>query len=392
MRKSDAAAAALVHRHRYEVSADRVAVRAPRDWRRWTIPALVGAATILLVVCCLTVWVRRQALDTPYVESAGRQMLEDQEIRSAVAAYLIDELYAHVDVEEELTRPLPARDRRFAVPFVAALRGLAPRAAEEILSEPFVVDAWASAVATAHRDLLRVVESDPNRAMDVYLGLRPLLIALAQRVGLGRQAAADLPAEAGAVPLFRGNRIGEIRQSISFLKWMSIYGLLLAAALYAVALGLARGRRREVLLHIGLAVAGAGVLVLLIRSLAGTFVVDSLVGSQPSLEPAGKHVWRILSEPLSSIGWMAILIGLVGATLASLAGPSAAAIRLRAVLRPALVDRPAIVWSAAGIAIVLMLATIPAIDATRVISRSVLVAVVVGGTVMVRRVAVAERG
>ena len=40
--------------------------------------------------------------------------------------------------------------------------------------------------------------------------------------------------------------------------------------------------------------------------------------------------------------------------------------------------------------IVVVLTTIPAIDATRLISRSVLIAVIVGGTEMVRRVALAE--
>jgi hypothetical protein len=68
----------------------------PRDL---AVPVLVVAATALLPVGCLTVWVRRQALDTPYVERASRQMLQDQKIRSAVASYLVDELYRHVDVE-----------------------------------------------------------------------------------------------------------------------------------------------------------------------------------------------------------------------------------------------------------------------------------------------------
>jgi hypothetical protein len=251
---------------------------------------------------------------------------------------------------------------------------------------------WATAVGRTHRDFLRLVESDPNRAMDVYLGLRPLLLELAERVGLGRQAAARLPADAGRVPLFNANRIGKIREAIRVLRSVSIYGILLVVALYGLALGLARGRRREVLLHIGLAVTATGVVILLIRSLAGTFVVQSLVGSQPRLEPAGGEVWRILSDPLSSIGWMAVVTALVGTTLAFLAGPGAWTTRVRAALRPALVDRPAILWGAVGVAIVVVLTTIPAIDGTRIISRSVLIAVIVAGTEMVRRLAVAEHG
>ena len=47
-------------------------------------------------------------------------------------------------------------------------------------------------------------------------------------------------------------------------------------------------------------------------------------------------------------------------------------------LRPALTDHPVGAW--VGVAIVVVLTTIPAIDATRVISRSVLIAVIVGAT------------
>ena len=88
---------------------------------------------------------------------------------------------------------------------------------------------------------------------------------------------------------------------------------------------------------------------------------------------------------------MAVTTGLVGTMLALLAGPSAVATEDPEALRPALVDRPASAWGGVGVAIVVVLTTIPAIDATRVISRSVLIAVIVGGTEMVRRVALAER-
>jgi hypothetical protein len=360
-------------------------------WRSRAVTALIVAATVLLLAECLTIWVHRQALDTPYVERASRQMLEDPKVRSAVAGYLVDELYLHVAVDRQIDALLPPRARGFAAPLNAALRGFAPRAAEEILGEPFVVDTWATAVGRAHREFLRLVNGDPNRAADVYLGLRPLLLELAERLGLERQAAAALPADAGRVELFRGNRIGKLREAIRLVNSMSIYGLLLVAALYGVALALARGRRRQALLHMGLAVTATGVVLILVRSLAGTVLVQSVVGSSATLEPAGHQVWRILSDPLASIGWMAVTTGLAAIVLALLAGPSAVATGIRKVLRPALVDRPAWAWAGVGVAIVVVLTTIPAIDATRVISRSVLIAVIVGGTEMVRRVALAER-
>lgn len=361
------------------------------EWRSRAVSALIVVATVLLLGECLTIWVHRQALDTPYVERASRQMLEDPKVRSAVAGYLVDQLYRNVEVEREIDDLLPPRAHGLAAPLNAALRGLAPRAAEQILGEPFVVDTWATAVGRAHREFLRLVNGDPNRAGEVYLGLRPLLLELAQRLGLERQAAAALPADAGRLVLFRENRIGKLREAIRLVDSLSIYGLLLVAALYGLALGLAGGRRRQALLHMGLAVTATGVVLILVRSLAGTVLVESVVGSSATLEPAGRQVWRILSDPLSSIGWMAVTTGLPAIVLALLAGPSALATGIRRALRPALVDHPARAWAAVGVAIVVVLTTIPAIDAARLISRCVLIAVIVGGTEMVRRVALAEQ-
>jgi hypothetical protein len=106
------------------------------------------------------------------------------------------------------------------------------------------------------------------------------------------------------VPLFSGNRIGKVRRAIRVLSSVSIYGMLLVVAFYGLALALARGRRREVLPHIGLAVSATGVVILLARSLAGTLVVQSVVGSEQRLEPAGGEVWRILAtRSRRSGGW-----------------------------------------------------------------------------------------
>lgn len=365
-------------------------VRHPHRWRDWAIPLLIVAATVTLLVGSLAVWVRRQALDTPYIVGASGQMLQDPKIRSAVAVSLVDDLYRRVDVEGQIRSLLPKQARFAAAPAAAALRIYAPQGVEEILGTSVVVSAWEASVRVADRAFLQIVNGDLGTEREVYLGLRPLLLELAARAGIERQVAPRLPADAGRLPLFGANRIGRLREGIRLLKSVSVYGVLAAAALYGVVLALARGRRREVLLRIGLAVFVTGVALLLVRSLAGVAVVDSLVGSNSTLEPAGMDVWRILSEPLASIAGMAIATGLTAMALALLAGPSHPAIGLRAALAPALVRYPAIAWSVVGLAVAVVLLKVPAFDATRLISRSVLILVLIGGTEMVRRITQAE--
>ena len=76
--------------------------------------AFVVAATIVLIVSSLTVWVKRQVVSTPQWTAAAGKMLEDARVRDAVAVYLVDELYQRVDVAAVLEDRLPEQFKALA--------------------------------------------------------------------------------------------------------------------------------------------------------------------------------------------------------------------------------------------------------------------------------------
>ena len=57
--------------------------------------ALIVLAALVLLVSSLTVWVKRQALDSDAWADASASLLDDPEIRSAVAVFLVDQLYTN---------------------------------------------------------------------------------------------------------------------------------------------------------------------------------------------------------------------------------------------------------------------------------------------------------
>ena len=164
------------------------------------VPALIVAATVLLLIECLTIWVHRQALDTPYVERASRQMLEDPKVRSAVAGYLVDELTGASRSSARSTtsyRREPAGSRRRSTPHSAGLRLVRPRRSSGSRS---------SSTRGRRRLDVRTASScgsstaiPTGRPTSTWACDAPL--ELAARLGLQRQAAAALPADAGRVLL-----------------------------------------------------------------------------------------------------------------------------------------------------------------------------------------------
>jgi hypothetical protein len=66
------------------------------------VASLIGIASIL------TIWVHRQMLDERSWKSASADLIEDPQLRDALSAYLVTELYDNVDVAAALSERLPA--------------------------------------------------------------------------------------------------------------------------------------------------------------------------------------------------------------------------------------------------------------------------------------------
>src|SRR5947208_7655368 len=76
-------------------------------WRTWVPWALVVLAAVIGLVAALNVWVKRQALSTDNFTNASSQLIENEQIRGALSVYLVNQLYANVDVSAALEQRLP---------------------------------------------------------------------------------------------------------------------------------------------------------------------------------------------------------------------------------------------------------------------------------------------
>ena len=94
--------------------------RKPR--RRGLALALILVATVLAFAAILALWVNRQVLNTDNWTKASSQMLESPAVQSQLSAYLVDQLYANVDVEAQIREALPPRLQPLAAPAAGVLR------------------------------------------------------------------------------------------------------------------------------------------------------------------------------------------------------------------------------------------------------------------------------
>ena len=317
----------------------------------WT---LVVVASILMLFASLTIWVKRQALDTDAWTNASGQMLADDQIREQLSIYLVDTLFNSADATAKIQESLPPNRAGLAPVIAGALQNVAVQAADRILETPQAQALWEEANRRAHENLLAVLNGDDVRRFEtangqVVLDLSPLVQRLSQRFGF--QASPD----AGKITILHSGQLKNAQRALKVIKVASVFLLVLVLFLYGLAIYLARGHRRRLLRATAASFLLVGVLVIVIQRVTGGVVVGSLIKTD-AVRPAGSHAWGIATELLLSVAYALILYGVAGLIGAWLAGPTRLAVAARRRLAPVLEDQAWIVYGAVALLFLLVIA------------------------------------
>ncbi len=355
--------------------------------RRVSVGLLIGAGTVLALLAILSLWIARQALETDQWTRTSSKLLENPAVQTAVAGYLVDQLYANVDVQGEIAAALPPRAAPLAGPAAGALRQGAEQVARRALQTPVVQSAWEQANRRAHRRLVEIVEGGGSTVSTengvVSLDLRALLGEVAARTGIGDRVAARLPASAGTIVLLRSRQLRSAQSIAKALKPLAALLVVLALGCYAGAIGLARGRRRQALRAAGFGLIVAGVAALVIRRVAGDEIVAQ-VAPLAAVRPAANATWTIGTSLLSNVATASILYGAVVVLAAWLAGPMRLATGLREALAPYLRDWR-IAYGATALVLLLVFLWGPTEGTRRPLPALLLALLVIGGVEVLRR-------
>jgi hypothetical protein len=330
----------------------------------WT---LVVLGVIIAVLAVIAGYVRYQALDTPTVEETATALIEDDDVREEVGFRVVDELFTRVDMQALLAERLPEDQQGLAPVLSGALRELADRSVRRLLDDPRVQDLWVQSVVTAQEQLVAILDDDVTALSTeggfVVLDVRPLVIQLGERIAILGSAAERFPEDAGRIVIIEADQLETAQELTQLLRRVAMVLPFVVLALWGIALWLARGRRRAVLRTIGIGLIAVGLLVLIVRSVGGTYVVEELTRSE-SVQPAAQSAWDIITGLLADGGRTVLGLGLIAVFAVWLSGPSRSGTATRRELAPYLM-RPEIAFSAAGLLFLLLLLWGPTAQVTR---------------------------
>ena len=357
----------------------------------WT---LVGLATLITLISSLTIWTKRQLLDTDNWTNTSGQLLADPTVRSALSNRLVDLLYQRVDVESAIRQELPKQAQPLAGTLAAGIQTAAIRGTEAFLATPQAQSAWEEANRRAHGALVDVLEGNNVRHVEtangsLVLDLRPLLQRISDRIGIADKLKANASPTTGEIVLLKSDQLKNAQNAVKVFKTLSIFVVIAVFVLYGLAIALARPRRRTVLLVSGSTLLGVGLLLVIVRRVAGNVLVDSVVKVESS-KLAVNHIWAIGTTLLRDIAVALILYGLLAIIAALLAGPSRAAVWTRRTMAPAWRNHAVAVYAIAVLVILIFWAWSPIVQGRRWEGSLVLALLILLGLEVWRRQTIRE--
>ena len=329
--------------------------------RRIAVLLLIVLASVLLFGTAADIWVKRQVLSTPKWVAASDKILANPKVQEALSSYIVEEIYANVDVQKELADKLPESWQGIAGPLSAGLRTAAGTAVEKLLSTDRVQKIWHNVNETAHQTLVNVLEDKSKVASSekgkVTLDVGEIVKIVGTDLGVPSSVMDKIPADVGQITIFQSDQLSNIQRIVKVINILGPILFVLIIGIYALALWLARGRRRLTLRNIGWSIIIVGFLLTTMRRLSGNYVGAIITNDQYSV--AGKIIFGILSELLFDTAWLLITWGAVIVLGMLIIGPNRVATWARRMIAPALNADRTTFWVGAAVVYLLILWFVP---------------------------------
>lgn len=301
--------------------------------RRWAVALLIVLGCILAVVANPAVWVRNVLLDTDDWVATVEPLTRNEVVTNVLSSYVVDSLFELVDAQQEIRQALPEQIGFLSGPLTRVAQDLAIDAVSEIVRSDAFNSAWVTVNRIGHQAVVAVLrfEGDLLALQDgqLVVDLSDVFDTVQGALGL---EAVDLFGgdDWGRFVLFGSRQLAVLQQVVAVLDSLRLWLPLLTLAIFGLAVLISLWRRRT-LLWIGIGLAVAMVVTLIFLAVAQRLVLASI--PDVIVRSVTDEIWDIVLRGLFIQTIWVLIIGVLVAAGAVLAGPQPWAVRIRTGVR-----------------------------------------------------------
>ena len=301
-------------------------------------------ALLLTPVALIGHWGHRTVIDTTrYLETVG-PLASDPAVQESISTAVTDAITSQINTEELVGGLLgnivdnPVIQDKLSGPIAAGINGLIGQAVSSFVASDAFEQIWVTVNTAVQKSVLLILEGKEGgpvslQGEDVVLDISPLISAVQQNlVDRGVSVAANIPIPEinKQIVLFQSPALAQLRTIYSLTSPMLAWFPLLLAALFALAVWLAR-RKGRMVLAVGVALIVMTGATKFVLDYAQTIFTDQLAGTL--FAPASQAFWDTFFKYLI-LGMRAMLVlGIVIAIAGWLGSRVGVATRLRGWLK-----------------------------------------------------------
>ena len=294
---------------------------------------LLSLGLVVALAANLTVWTKDTLLDTNEWVATVKPLPADDRVSAALADLIVDELtVATEDLQAQARAALPPEAQFLTEPILAGLQRVLREEAMKLIQSEQFTEIWVRVNRLAQEQLVAILRGENNQFLqtsggEVRLDFSDAVLAVREQLGAdGQQLIADVPEDAGVIVIASSEQLSKAQDAVSLLDALGVVLPLLATAMLLGSIAVAVGRRRFLLAAgVGLAIVAAITLIALdvLRGELLGLINDEVVRS------AGEAAFEITTDGLRSQTIGLLILGLLLAVAAWVAGPNRYAVLIR---------------------------------------------------------------
>jgi len=313
--------------------------RRAKRWQRILSVVLLVVGFILVPLSAIAIWSHNQLTNTDRYVDTVSPLADNKDIQQTVAAVAVSALFENADVPQRIESALPKRANFLGEPLATAMRTYATNVTEKLLASSQFQKLWDGVNRRAHNQLVALLTDDSSKAHgavtldngQVQLDLGSVVKQVqAKLVGAGLTFLqnVNVPPVSTTIDIINTEGLADARSYLSILDTLAwVLPFLMIACLVAAALVVPTRRRATIRAAIVLTAACAFTLVLI--AIGRSLYLDAATSPHVSKD-AASAVFDIL---VRNLRYGLIVLGVVGIVIALVAyfvGPSAPAVKARA--------------------------------------------------------------
>lgn len=269
-------------------------VRTYSLWRSITAGILAVVAVVTFGLFNISYWVKDTVVNTNQFVATMQPLIKDPEIQKTLQTEITNQVFAQINLEQELKNVLPENLGFIAGPFAAQVKSFTYGKIGDVLNSEQAYNVWTQTLTVSHAQILAYIEDPNNSGVITVNSIYELAGEKLKDGDVGFLFGKTLPSKVGDIKLAELKGVPKARQALDVLKQMTF--ALGAIALVSAALAIAISAKRRNMI-IGLAVF---TLLFMISTLAALAIAGTQIGAatQVQFSTAAESTYKIITAPL----------------------------------------------------------------------------------------------